>query len=792
MAAVPPDNLQTFHDGAPDFRALVETASDGIAVLSKDGVFQYINPSYQRLLGYEPAELAGRPIHPLLHPDDRQSFTETFADVLAHPGQTRRAEVRLRHKAGAWRIIETDFRLLPGGEVASASHDVTERKQADEALRLAETKYRQLVERVPAIVYTAEVGPDSPWLYVSPQVESLLGFTPEEWIDDPALWMNRMHPDDRASVLAKEARYKSNPTPQTNLDEYRFITRDGREVWIHDEGIIYWDEIHQRHLWHGVFTDITEYKRTQAELELSADILKSINDFIIVGDAQGQIVYVNPAVKTLLGYEPADILGEGWWHLERPDPASLAQERRYIEQAARGEVSVNSQPYEHQFKRRDGSICWLTMRDAKGPRDLVIGVGHDITERKRAEAALRESEARTRLILDAALDAVITIDANGLITGWNPQAESIFGWSRAQALGRRLSETIIPPEHRADHEQGLRRYLQTGEGPVLNQRIEITALRRNGEVFPVELAITPLDTPPTVTFSAFVRDITRRKQAEDDLRRLNAELDERVTQRTAELTEANRRLQEEISARSRLAEIIEATSDAVGTSDIYGNLQYLNHAARQLLGIGQDAAIAGMLLADVFSPEVIDYVVTEAIPTAVEEGTFSFETLMRHAEGRDIPVWLVGIAHKAPDGTPVSLTGVARDITERKQAEAELKGAKETAEAATRAKSTFLASMSHEIRTPMNAVIGMTSLLLNTPLNSKQREYVETVRAAGDSLLTIINDILDFSKIEAGRLDLENQPIDVRACVEVRARPAGPARRREKPRTRLLDGWLSA
>jgi PAS domain S-box-containing protein len=131
-----------------------------------------------------------------------------------------------------------------------------------------------------------------------------------------------------------------------------------------------------------------------------------------------------------------------------------------------------------------------------------------------AEARLRESEARTRLTVERALDAVIVMDAEGVIREWNPHAETIFGWPRAEAIGRRLADTIVPPQHRTAHERGLRHFLATGEGPVINRRIEITGVRRNGEEFPIELAVTPIRSGDTYAFSAFVRDIGDRKRAE--------------------------------------------------------------------------------------------------------------------------------------------------------------------------------------------------------------------------------------------------------------------------------------
>ncbi len=142
----------------------------------------------------------------------------------------------------------------------------------------------------------------------------------------------------------------------------------------------------------------------------------------------------------------------------------------------------------------------------------------------KAEAEARESDARTRRIINTALDAVIVMDAHGRITEWNPQAEATFGWTRDEAMGRSLADTIIPPQYREAHVQGLNRFLTTGEGPVLNRRIEITALHRDGREFPVELTISPVQAGSALTFSAFVRDITERKRSEEELRKTEEQL----------------------------------------------------------------------------------------------------------------------------------------------------------------------------------------------------------------------------------------------------------------------------
>jgi PAS domain S-box-containing protein len=138
--------------------------------------------------------------------------------------------------------------------------------------------------------------------------------------------------------------------------------------------------------------------------------------------------------------------------------------------------------------------------------------------RRRAEGRLRLSEERNQLIVETALDAVVTMNNLGLITGWNTQAERMFGWTRAEALGRELAALIIPERHREEHRRGMRRYVETGMARVLNKRVEMPALHRSNREFPVELAITPIGFGEDLVFSAFIRDITGRTQAEAALR----------------------------------------------------------------------------------------------------------------------------------------------------------------------------------------------------------------------------------------------------------------------------------
>jgi PAS domain S-box-containing protein len=260
-----------------------------------------------------------------------------------------------------------------------------------------------------------------------------------------------------------------------------------------------------------------ERRQAQRDRDRHLDLLQAIADnteaVIYAKDLQGRYLLANRRFLEQFHVGSDAVIGKNDSELFPPDTASALRsvDRRVV--VAKAPVTE-----EEVVPNDDGPRTYLSvkcpLRDRDGRVLGVFGISTDITERKHSEDALRASEERTRLIIDAALDAVVTIDADGVIIEWSPQAEISFGWQRGEVIGRTLTDTIIPPRYHDAHRRGLLRYQKTREANVLNQRIELTAVHRDGHEFPIELAITPIRSGLTLAFSAFVRDITERKLAE--------------------------------------------------------------------------------------------------------------------------------------------------------------------------------------------------------------------------------------------------------------------------------------
>ncbi|MEX2272613.1 MAG: PAS domain S-box protein [Vicinamibacterales bacterium] len=338
----------------------------------------------------------------------------------------------------------------------------------------------------------------------------------------------------------------------------------------------------------------------------------------------------------------------------------------------------------------------------------------DPIQKARMEAALRESEERSRGIIDAALDAVITMDEHGLITAWNPQAEKIFGWSREEAIGRALSSTIIPSSLRAAHERGLRHYLATGEGPVLGRRIEVTAQHRDGREFPVELAISPMPSAGRPAFCGFVRDITERKRAEDDLR-----------QRTVYLNT-----------------LVEHSPIAIIGRDSSFRVELLNPAFERLFLYDRSEIIGRDLDAMIAPPDDAHRAEAADVTRRVRNGETVHITTVRHRkDGTPVDVEIYGVP-LIEKGRLIGTYALYHDITRQRQLEAQLLHSQKI-----EAVGTLAGGIAHDFNNLLTTILGYSDLLLNTvDAQSPLRRDLEEIHKAGQRAESLTTQLLAFSR----------------------------------------------
>ncbi|MEA5098434.1 MAG: CHASE domain-containing protein [Burkholderiaceae bacterium] len=195
-------------------------------------------------------------------------------------------------------------------------------------------------------------------------------------------------------------------------------------------------------------------------------------------------------------------------------------------------------------------------------RTCIYSIMHDITDRQRAQNALRNGQERLRAIIDTAMDSVVQIDANGVIIDWSLQAEKTFGWSRQEAIGKELLGTVIPTRLHDEYRSSLKRFLENEDSPVRHSRFEIIGLHKDGHEFPIEVAITTMignDGQPEIC--AFIHDISNRQRNEHALRKARNELENRVFERTAELVRSNKRLNQEIADRTHAQEALQQSQE---------------------------------------------------------------------------------------------------------------------------------------------------------------------------------------------------------------------------------------
>jgi PAS domain S-box-containing protein len=368
----------------------------------------YISPQVETILGYSPEEWKADPDlwGSLIHPDDLER--SRLADRRHYEsGEPLVMELRMIAKDGTIHWIRDEAIMVMGDDGSllwsqGILLDVTERKLAEEQLREAEDRYRSLIETIPAATYVDTVDALSRPVYVSPQMEQIYGYSPEEWKARPELWEQGLHPDDHDRVVAAVERHNHDGLPYEA--EYRYRHRDGRWIWVHDQAVMLRDELGNLRFSQGVVFDITERRQADEQLRETEERFRAIVEHVPAGiyvdapDTSMKTLYVSPQVRDITGIPEDEWIADpdSWVDALHPEDRDDVL-GRYLTAVAAGEPWSD----EYRMQTRDGRTIWVhdettLIHDDEGRHAMLLGVLSDITERKLAEHALRESEQRER------------------------------------------------------------------------------------------------------------------------------------------------------------------------------------------------------------------------------------------------------------------------------------------------------------------------------------------------------------------------------------------------------------
>lgn len=503
-------------------------------------------------------------------------------------------------------------------------------------------------------------------------------------------------------------------------------------------------------------------------------VMNNALDGIITINQKGIIQSLNKATERLFGYSRDELLGKNI-SLLAAQPYRDAHDSYLSNYLKTGEKKVIGKIREVVAQRKDGSTFPIRLgvsEVVENQARLFTGVVQDITETKNAQQALQESEETFRRMASAANSAIIMMDSEGDISFWSRMAEKIFGWSSTEAIGKKAHNLMVPKDYISDFEKAFPVFQQTGEGSFVGKTREVTALNKSGREFPVEIALSAININSRWNAIAIINDITERKRSEQALWQLNQALEQSpvsvmITNLQGNIEYINQIFidrtgysKEQILGKNPRFLKSGNTSDAE-----YNDLWKTISKGKKWRGEFLNKASSGELFWEsaVISPlcneqgKVTHFV---AMKEDISEQKKAEEKALQHT--KDIEKSYLDLETSRQAALSIMQDAnsqkkrAEKALQELAKSQNALNEAKELAEQANQAKSSFLATMSHEIRTPMNAILGMSYLALQTELDSRQRGYIEKVNLSAESLLGILNDILDFSKIEAGKLGMEN------------------------------------
>jgi PAS domain S-box-containing protein len=774
-------------------RELIDLGPDAFFVADLDGRYTDVNRTGCEMLGLSREEIVGKTIVDLIPPEDVPRLAASRRSLLA--GHAEVSEWRLRRKDGTYVPVEVNSNILPDGRWQAFVRDISERKRVEDERQV----YVSLLDAAADFIGIAD--PSGKPIYVNPAGRRMVGLPADYPVESTQI------PD---YYPAQERAFAADVIVKAMTEEGRWSGETYFRHWqteaaipVSDEHFMIFDPGGRRVLGMGTITrDITEARRAAREREellsrerqararvesANAELRESEERFRLTIDEapigmalvalDGRFVRVNAALCEIVGYRPDELQRLRFQAITHPE--DLDTDLGLLDRLLRGEIPRYQ--LEKRYIRKDGAIVPILlsasiMRSPEGVALYYIAQIEDISERKRAETALRLSEARFSGIISISADAIISIDAEQRITLFNDGAEAIFGYSRVETVGKPL-EILIPERFRAAHREHVAAFA-AGQSSArrMGERVAtILGRRKNGEEFPAEAAISNLAVDGGVILTVALRDVTERKRIEDEQRFLAAagavlasSLDYEQTLTTlGELTV--RELADwcildivEDAGSARRLKVVSARPDRAAVCTQFERLpldRRLPHLALPVLETRRP-----YLIESVTPAQLASFAQSEEhlrILRAIDPRSIMGVPLVIH--GRIVGV-LILISSSSSRRYRAADLRFAEALAERGALAVENGRLYQTAVRATQLRDEVLGVVAHDLRNPIAAIVMLASSLKRRAPQPERRnpKVTDGILRAADRANHLIGDLLDVTQIEAGRLSVQRERLVVR------------------------------
>ena len=636
------------------YHTLFEQSPDGILIIDADGRILDFNEAAYRQLGFSREEFADLKISDINPSESPEAMQARIKRLLN--GEKAEFEVKHRTKEGEIRDVHviTQQIVLSGRIVFHAIwRDITERKQAEQAIRQSEEKFRTLFESATDALFILD--PEGYFIDVNRTAYERLGYTKEELL---SRHISQLDPPEFAAKVSE--RIKHLMKHGHAVFESAHLKKDGTVMPVEINARII--DYEGRKAVFSIIRDITERKKAESSLRLSGEAIESLPIGITICDLEGKIIYVNPAEASIHGYTVAELINKDVRILAPPELRRPISFEGIYKMGIMKRESVNIRKNGEAFSVQ---LTSLAVKGEDGSPIGIITISEDISRRKGAEEKLKFfSQA-----VDEAIDGIHLVDLSGRIFYANRANEKIYGFSAKELVGRHVKELNADKEY--DEAVVMSSIKKTGRWDG-----ELNAVRKDGRIFPIWLTTTLIkdDTGNPIAMLGIIRDITERKQAEETLKGLNA----------------------------RLQALIRAIPDMVVFKDSGGRHLIVNKALEELTGLSQKELI-GKTNADLLPPDLAEACTKSDEEVLKSRSPLHFE---EHYTGRDGEKGYLDTV-KAPIfddlGNVAGTVTVSREITDRKKIEERIKASLEE-------KEVLLKEIHHRVKNNLNVIASLLNL----------------------------------------------------------------------------------